>query len=168
MKYNAFFKVMMAAIFAMASVNTFAQGHGRREMHVGGNGIHMMANNNHGYNNDRHMGGAHFNNAPQHGYIHHAAPAPHHANHMAAPVPRFDRHGYLPGWEGRVRYLNGRYGYLRGNSWYWYDTYFAPDYYFAHPHTHFHAHLLSPEGRAAVGAVVGAVAVAGLVSALMH
>jgi len=90
----------------------------------------------------------------------------HHA--YAGPRPQWDRHGYLPGWEGRVRYVDGRYGYLRGNDWYWYDTYYEPDYYYAHPVAHFHAHRLSPAGRAVVGAVAGTIALASIISALAH
>lgn len=163
-KFNTFFKVAVFAMMAMVNANAFAQHRGGREMHFGNGGVHM----------DQRMDNRHYD-APRGGYAmdhhhdHYSAPMPPH--HHVAPVPprpHFDRHGYLPGWEGRVRYLNGRYGYLRGNDWYWYDTYYAPDYYYAHPLTHFHAHRLSPEGRAIVGAVAGTVAVAALIGALTH
>ena len=170
-RYN-FFKVMMVAMMAMVGANAFAQGRGPREMHFGNDGMRM-----------EHRGGDRHYDAPRHeGYRHegmrHEGPrhndyyyADHHRGHMApppAPHPHFDRHGYLPGWEGRVRYLNGRYGYLRGSDWYWYDTYYAPDYYYAHPVAHFHAHRLSPEGRAIVTAVAGAAIIGGIISAIAH
>lgn len=75
--------------------------------------------------------------------------------------------GYIPGWEGRVIYRGGRWGYLRGNDWYWYDRYFEPDYYYAHPVAHFH-HYISPVGRRVVAGVAGAVVLGSIIHALVH
>lgn len=86
---------------------------------------------------------------------------PHVSHHMP---PRVDCHGYLPGWHGRVRCVNGRWGYLRGRDWYWYDVYYEPAFYFSHPVAHFHGHL-SPAGKVAAG-VAGAAAVGALIGAL--
>lgn len=172
MKYNTLFKAAMMTMMMVANMTVAnAQNRGGREMHVGREGI-RMENRNDRHNDDFRMDGGHHDNrhmdvrhddrhmAPRHDDRHyHAAPA---------PRPHFDRHGYLPGWEGRVRFHNGRYGYLRGRDWYWYDTYFEPDYYYAHPVAHFHHHRLSPEGRAIVGAVAGTVALATIISALAH
>ncbi len=74
--------------------------------------------------------------------------------------------GYIPGWEGRVMYRGGRWGYLRGNDWYWYDRYYEPEYYFANPVSHFHGHR-SPVGHVVAG-VAGAVVLGTLISALCH
>lgn len=166
-KLNTLFKVAMVAVMAMFSVNANAQHRGGREMHFGNGGVRMEHHMDGGrYDAPRHHGGYDTRAYDHRG--HYTPEPPHHHAVAPCPPPRFDRYGYLPGWEGRVRYLNGRYGYLRGNDWYWYDTYYAPDYYYAHPVAHFHAHRLSPEGRAIVGAVAGTVAVAALIGALTH
>ena len=94
--------------------------------------------------------------------VHRPAPHRHVVSHRVPPC--VDHHGYLPGWHGRVRYVNGRWGYLRGCDWYWYDEYFEPAYYFSHPVAHFHGHL-SPAGKVVAGAV-GAAAVGALIGAL--
>lgn len=163
MTRNIFTKAMVVvAMMAMFTVNANAQYRGRHDNNFNHRGERMM---------DGPRGGHH----P--GY--HMAPPPpaHHGYHMAPPppprvvhvvTPRFDRYGYLPGWEGSVRYLNGRYGYLRGNDWYWYDTYYEPDYYYAHPVGHFHHVHLTREGKAIVTAVAGAAIIGGVVAALAH
>ena len=84
-------------------------------------------------------------------HSHHAAPRP---VHHVAPVPmhhRVDRYGYLP-----------------DSRWYWYDTYFAPDYYFAHPLGHFHAHFRGHNAAAVAGGVAAGIAVGALIGALAH
>lgn len=74
-------------------------------------------------------------------------------------------HAVPPHYQDRVRYMDdGRWGYLRGDRWYYYDTYFEPDYYYAHPVAHFHGHRLGPVGKA----VVATAAVVGLISLLAH
>lgn len=93
---------------------------------------------------------------------HRPEPPRHHRPHHAGP--RLDAYGYVPGWHGRVRYVDGRWGYLRGRDWYWYDVYYEPDYYYAHPVAHFHGHLC-PAGRVVAGAV-GAAAVGAFIGAL--
>ena len=72
---------------------------------------------------------------------------------------RFVDGGYLYGWEGRVRYHEGRWGYLRGRDWYWYDRYYEPGYYFAHPIGHFHSHRVAHRvaGTVATAVVVGSI-----------
>lgn len=81
-------------------------------------------------------------------------------------VEVYVEHGHRipPRYVDRVRYVDGRWGYLRGNRWYYYDTYFEPDYYYSHPVRHFHAYRLGPVGKA----VVATAAVVGLVHALVH
>lgn len=82
---------------------------------------------------------------------------------------RWNRHGYLNGWEGRVRrFDDGRWGYFRDGAWLYYDRFYEPTYYYAHPITLFHSHCLSPRGRRVVGAVAGTVALATLISALIR
>ncbi len=93
----------------------------------------------------------------------HMAPPPAHEVHI---------HGVAPGrghvvagpYEGRVRHMaDGRWGYLRGNRWYYYDCYYEPEYYFSHPVRHFHRHRVGKVGAAvALGAVVGSI-VTGLI-----
>lgn len=75
--------------------------------------------------------------------------------------------GYIPGYEGRVIYRGGRWGYLRGRDWYWYDRYFEPEYYYAHPVAHFHSYI-SPVGRRVVAGVAGAVVLGSIIHALVH
>jgi len=74
-------------------------------------------------------------------------------------------HVIPPHYADRVRHMDdGRWGYLRGNRWYYYDTYFEPDYYFAHPVAHFHSHRLGSVGKA----IVATAAVATLISILAN
>ncbi|GEM_PF-2759538 len=90
---------------------------------------------------------------------------------------RHDNHGYVevyggrghvipPHYADRVRHMDdGRWGYLRGDRWYYYDTYFEPDYYYSHSVRHFRHHCVAD----AVGkAAVATVAIAGLISLLVH
>lgn len=189
MTRNNFFKVMMFAMMAMVGANAFAQGRATREMHIGNGGVRMEhradgmggygydAVRHDGYRNDgyRHESyrneGHHYGGYRNEGHHHDNRYGNRHAGHMAPPAhhhPHFDSYGYLPGWEGRVCYRDGRYGYLRDNAWYWYDTYYAPDYYYAHPIAHFHAHRLSPEGRAVVTAVAGAAIIGSIISAIAY
>lgn len=82
---------------------------------------------------------------------------------------RYFRHdGFLPGYEGRVRYIDGRYGYLRAGRWYWYDTYFDPVYYYDRPLHCFRAHILNPKARKAVAGIAAGVAVGTLVANLVR
>lgn len=88
---------------------------------------------------------------------HRVTPRPHVVVHHHPVPPRLDARGYVPGWEGRVRHCDGRWGYYRDEHWYWYDSYFAPEYYYAHPITHFHSHICGPVAAGVVGgAVLGA------------
>lgn len=166
-----FYTIAMAVIAMMIGVNANAQGYaGRRGMNGRDGGAHMTEAYRGSYNNNRmpetrgnynHMPDRHdnYNHMPNnHGNAHYD----HHA-----PAPRVDRHGYVPGWEGRVMYRNGRWGYLRGTDWYWYDRYYEPAYYFGHPVAHFHAHHV-PVGAKVVGAVAGAVVLGSLIGALCH
>ena len=186
MTRNTFFKAVMMAIFTMATVGTYAQ---NREMHFS-NGCMRMENagrmekrhdapryDDHRYDAPRHHDrryDAPRYNAYRHGAYHHEArrgyydaPRPvHHVTVVHHAAPRFDRYGYLPGWEGRVRYVDGRYGYLRGRDWYWYDTYYEPAYYYAHPVGHFHHVHLTRTGRAVVTAAAGAAILGGILSVL--
>lgn len=152
MRHNNFFAAMMAmAMMMIVSNNAMAQRRG-----------HMS---------DVRMGG------PRHEMVMHHQGRPsmhveHHPDHRMVYAGgrhhRLDCHGYIPGWEGRVRYHEGRWGYLRGHDWYWYDTYYEPDYYFAHPVHHFHHHHLPHFRPAVAGAVVGAAVVGGLIASLCH
>lgn len=141
MKRNTFFKAVMMMVMMMASVNSY------------GRGLEVR----------------HYNTRPVAHHVAKAVPLRPVAHHVAvaAPVHRIDRHGYLPGWDGRVRFVDGRWGYLRGNRWMWYDTYFDPAFYFAHPVAHFAPHL-SRTGAAVAAGVATGVAVGALVSALCH
>lgn len=168
MTRNTFMKAVMVAIVAMMGMNANAQHRGDREMHFDGREMRMhdaprggMAHEHRGgyMNESRHRDMPHQNMYHDH---HHDRMVP------PPPAPRFDRYGYLPGWEGRVRYMDGRYGYLRGSDWYWYDTYYEPGYYFAHPIAHFHHHHLTRGERAVVHAVAGAAIIGGIISALAH
>ena len=157
MKRNNIFPIAVMMAMLMASVNVYGQG----RSHARGAGRSGRA--------AREMSVCH--QAPMPGrtampVMQHPAPV-HHAAPMPVP-PRVDAYGYVPGWDGRVRYLDGRWGYLRDDCWYWYDTYFAPDFYFANPLSCFHAHFHGRNAAAAVGGVAAGIAVGALINALMH
>lgn len=170
MKRTVLFSAVMVAMMSMASVNAQAQRRGhnqydapRQEMRFGDRGMEMRGGHHEGMHQEyRHEGPSRrhqshgYYEAPRHGHV-----VAHHAPHM-----HVDAYGYMPGWEGRVRYLDGRWGYYRDNCWMWYDTYYEPAYYYAHPVRHFHAHYLSPTGRRVAAGVAGAVALGTLVGAL--
>ncbi len=166
MTRNIFFSAIMFGIMSMFVTSANAQGrHGR----MGNAPRHEMRMSDHGR-----MG--HHEMAPRHDDRHYSVnlrhdvhyAAPHHVAHHADY--RWDNRGYLHGWDGRVRrFDDGRWGYFRDGAWYYYDCFYEPDYYFAHPVAHFHDHIFnSRTARRAVGAVVGAVAVAALVDALVN
>lgn len=75
---------------------------------------------------------------------------------------------YVPGYEGRVCYNGGRWGYYRDNDWYWYDRYYEPDYYYAHPVAHFHHNYIGHNVERVVAGVAGTIALGALISALAH
>ena len=132
----------------------------RREMALRGGYDRRMPMGGPGMRDDRRGHMRHHDMRPPH------HPAPHHP-HMHRPCgPRVDAYGWVPGWHGRVRYCDGRWGYLRGRDWYWYDVYYEPDYYYSQPVACFHGHL-SPAGKVVAGAV-GVAAVAAFVGALCH
>ena len=184
MKRNNFYMMIMAAMMCMASVNVNAQGRrggdfrgGRDGFNPGGHNREMVMHNNgrmemrggrqemgrsHEMARPHDMGGR-YEMARHHGM----APRPH-----VVVEHRPARHIYIggryfdPRWEGRIRYERGRWGYLRGHDWYWYDTYYEPDYYFGHPVGYFHHCHVSPE--AVVASAIGAVAIGAIISALSY
>ena len=74
--------------------------------------------------------------------------------------------GYIPGWEGRVRYDRGRWGYYRAGRWLWYDRYYAPDYYYAHPVRHFRHHVCGPVAAGVAGGIIGGAVLGTLIGAM--
>lgn len=119
------------------------------------------------YGYDRHGYGYH------HRYEGHSHHHHHHHHHHSAMRPsrwdhRFAADGYLPGYVGRVRYVDGYYGYLRGGEWYWYDTYFEPVYYYARPVRHFRKHALSPAARGAIGGAIAGAVIGGIISSVAY
>lgn len=86
-----------------------------------------------------------------------ARPMPHSGDRYARVEVYGGRGHVVDPYAGRVRHMSdGRWGYLRGNRWYYYDTYFEPEYYYSHPLRHFHRHRLGPVGKALVAtAVIG-------------
>jgi len=145
-----FFNAIVAAIMMMVSANTFAQGYHYRDSysrHNRGAYVTRSYDNHRGYR----VGNRH-------------------RRHVVVPVatraPRLDARGYVPGWEGRVRYLNGRWGYYRDANWLWYDSYFDPVYYYGHPIAHFRGHLTPAEKVAA--AAVGTAALGAVIAAICH
>lgn len=153
--------IVLAIALVVGAMNAQAQNRGRnhrengREMVMRSNGEFHMRGNNDTYRDKQHR-----NVRPQrHHDKRYGQPRPHlHQKtvHHVVHHPRVDHRGYLPGWGGRVRYHGGRWGYHRNNRWYWYDCYFAPDYYFAHPVAHFHAHISPVAAGVVGGAVLGA------------
>lgn len=172
---RTFITAVAMTIATMVTLNANAQRAGHRNDNNRGYSIEMNT-----HNNDRHAAPPTTHNmtpprtdrghatpapVPNHGHTAHAGHAPH---HVAPAAHHFDRHGYLHGWEGRVRYEHGRYGYLRGHDWYWYDTYYEPTYYFAHPVTHFGCHYASPTARAVVTAVASTAVIGTILAAIAH
>lgn len=157
MKRNNIYPIAMMIVMLMASMNINAQArrvHGDGYRHQGREMVARPHGGSHGHAPVAHMR----HHAPR--PVHHMAPRPMHH--------RVDRYGYLPGWGRRVRYMDGRWGYWRDSRWYWYDTYFAPDYYFAHPLSHFHAHFYGHNAAAVAGGVAAGIAVGALIGALAH
>ena len=168
MKRNNFYMMMiMAAMMCMASVNANAQGRRGGDHRDGRDGFNPGGHN-------REMVMHRDGRMEMRGGRYHEVARP----HVVAARPhvvverRPARHIYIggryfdPRWEGRIRYESGRWGYLRGSDWYWYDRYYEPDYYFDHPVAHFHHCHVSP--AAAVAGAIGAVAVGALISALCY
>ena len=145
-----FYAIAMMIISMMISGNANAQGRGHEmNRHHGMNREMVMDRNGRfGMREGRHE-------AYHHDMMHHPS------------TPRLDHRGYVHGWEGRVRHDNGRWGYFRDNRWYWYDRYFEPDYYYAHPIGHFHAYH-TPVAAKVVAGVAGAVVLGSIISALAH
>lgn len=157
MKRNNIYPIAVMIAMLMASMNINAQArrvHGDGYRHQGREMVARPHSGSHGHAPVAHMR----HHAPR--PVHHMAPRPMHH--------RVDRYGYLPGWGRRVRYMDGRWGYWRDSRWYWYDTYFAPDYYFAHPLSHFHAHFYGHNAAAVAGGVAAGIAVGALIGALAH
>ncbi|MCF0197843.1 MAG: hypothetical protein HUK02_00770 [Bacteroidaceae bacterium] len=150
---NNVMRAMMVVMVAMVSTAAMAQRRGHNSYMGGPRHGREMVMHNGGRMEMRHHGpGMAVGHA---GPRHHAVAIPHHDPRM---------HDYAR-WEGRVRHMpDGRWGYYRDNCWYYYNTYFAPDYYYAHPVAHFHDYRLGPVGKAAVATV----AVASLIAALAH
>ena len=165
----------MVAVMSMASVNMMAQGRGGaggpmgghdgqgREMvgRGGGMGGHDMRGGHDrggmhgGYDRGGMRGGhdrmyGHMDNGIRHGHERYV-----------------DRHGWYPGYVGRVRYIDGRWGYWRDNAWYYYDCFYDPAYYYARPLHHFRPHLFPRAGRVAAGVIGGAV-VGAVISSLVR
>lgn len=171
MTRNTIFAAIMFGIMSMFVTSANAQGR------HGGMGVprahHEMRMGDHGM-----RGGEmrHHDMGPRHDMAPHHGMGPRHEMHMGGHGHlahhadyRWDSRGYLHGWDGRVRrFDDGRWGYLRDGAWYYYDCFYEPDYYFAHPLTHFHDHIFHSRGaRRVVGAAIGAIAVAALVDALV-
>ena len=170
MKRNNYFQMMMIAMMCMVCVNVNAQGRrggDYRRGHDGFNNGHnreMVVHNNgrvemHGQGRSHEMGRPHEMSGRPHVVAGRAEHRP--ARHIYIGGRYFD-----PRWEGRIRYEGGRWGYLRGSDWYWYDTYYEPEFYFDHPVGYFHHCHISP--AAAIVGAVGAVALGALVSALSY
>lgn len=169
MKRDIFFMMIMAAMICMASVNVNAQGRrggdfrGNRDGFINGSHNREMVMHHDG-RMEMHVG--HHNMDRPHGM----AGRPHVVSGRVEHRPA--RHIYIggrsfdPRWEGRIRYERGRWGYLRGSDWYWYDRYYEPDFYFGHPVAHFHHCHVSP--AAAVAGAVGAVALGAIIAALSY
>ena len=163
MKRNIFLSAVIMIAMIMASVNANAQGRGRG---YAGSRTHREMQIRNAAPIHHHYGRVDVVHRPHHAIA--PVPVHHHAGHVVlAGGHRLDHRGFLPGWEGRVRYLDGRWGYLRDSRWYWYDTYFEPEFYFAHRPHYFRAHYVPVDGRVVAG-VAGAVAVGTLIAALCH
>ena len=130
---------------------------GGRGSEMGGRGYTEMRGGRHDQMRGMsHRGGHDFGRRPHHEMHHpiHHRPVVHHMPH------------HIPArWAHCVRYMpDGRWGYCRDGYWYYYDCYYEPEFYFAHPVAHFHSNCL---GTVAAAAVTTA-AVAGLISTLMR
>lgn len=169
MKTNTFFAVMMACMMAMVSNNAQAQ----REV-MSGRGYHIEMNNqrggydsgrrdmdrrdmdhrdmNRGYDNGRRDMG-YRDMGRREGYMMHGH--------------RWSHDGWLDGYHGRVRHFaDGRWGYYRNGAWMYYDCFYEPAYYYAHPVAVFDGHLLTPRGRRVARAAVGTAIAVGVLAAI--
>lgn len=184
MTRNYFYTIAMMAIMMVAGNNAYAQNRGGYDDEVYGNGDmqyeggRSQSDYRDGYdngsyrgsyesdrrqevrdrdsrNNDRYYDNSRYSNRGGYSYRGSASYYP--------SGYRFTDGGYLYGWEGRVRYHQGRWGYLRGRDWYWYDRYYEPGYYYAHPIGHFHSHRVA---HRVIGTVATAVVVGSLIGAL--
>ena len=175
MKRNFYFQMIMIAMMCMASVSANAQGrrggehHGDRGSFNGGHNREMVMH--HDGRMEMH-GSARPHDMGRHNDIGRPHDMGHHREMAGRGVHRPGRHFYVggryfdPRWEGRIRYERGRWGYLRGHDWYWYDRYYEPAFYFGHPVGYFHHCHVSPE--AVVAGAVGAVVVGALINALSY
>ena len=168
MKRNNFYMMIMAAMMCMASVNVNAQSRRGGEFRGGQGGFNGGGRNremvmHHDGRMEVRGSGRHEMGRPQVVVAHrpHVVVEHHPAHHIYIGGRYFD-----PRWEGRIRYEGGRWGYLRGNDWYWYDRYYEPDYYYGRPVAHFHHCHVSP--AAAVVGTVGAVALGAIIAALSY
>lgn len=185
MKATFLLSALLGAALSMTSMPASAQ----REFHMRDDGsLEMRGHDNRRndrYDNRRHDDRDHrHNNGRGNAYGHDKrcddrryrdpyAYTPRHHHYRPAVRPgrwdhRFAPDGYLPGYVGRVRYVDGRYGYLRGSNWYWYDTYFEPTYYYSRPVRHFRRHALSPAARGAIGGAIAGAVIGGIVSAVAY
>ncbi len=73
--------------------------------------------------------------------------------------PRVARGCYVPGWEGRVRYMHdGRWAYYVDGCWRYYDCYYNPYDFFCEPvPAHVHHTPVVHAGHASAGEVVAGV-----------
>lgn len=162
MKTMQTMRAMMLVALMAAGMNTMAQGRGGAGHEMGahrGAGREMVVSGRGGF--EMRGGRQQAHNRP---VAQHRAPVAHRRPEVHHPAPAV--HHNAPGrWADCVRHMpDGRWGYCRDNRWYYYDCYYEPDYYFAHPVHHFHDHCL---GTVAAAAVTTA-AVATLISALVH
>ena len=106
------------------------------------------------------------NNRPSH-VAHVQKPALKHNSHFVprggrlvkCTPPRVNRGCYVPGWEGRVRYMNdGRWSYYVDGCWRYYDCYYNPYEFFCEPvPPHVHHSPMVYTGQASAGDVAAGV-----------
>lgn len=165
MRTNTFFAVMMACMMAMVSNSAQAQRDDQS-----GRGYHIEMNNAQrgGYDNGRRdMGRSEMNRGYDNGRRDMGYRDMGRREGYMMHGHRWSHDGWLDGYHGRVRHFaDGRWGYYRNGAWMYYDCFYEPAYYYAHPVATFHGHLLSPEGRRIARAAVGTAVAVGVIAAL--
>lgn len=155
MKSNMFLTTVMIMSMLLTSVNVNAQRRGERREHERteyrgerrDKDSHMRQDfdrkgprhkgdkyRRHDDRDFRHHAPGHDHFVPAPPHAHRPQVRPHGCKMVRCTPPRVRRGCYVPGWEGRVRYLHdGRWAYCVGGVWTYYDCYYNPYDFFCEP-----------------------------------
>lgn len=157
--------MVMAMSMSVSYADAQSQGRGRGRERVEHRDSRKSKNNgairNHSTRRTRHESIAH---APKPKGRHDNHYVPRGARMVKCAPPRIKRGTYVPGWEGRVRYMHdGRWAYYVNGCWRYYDCYYNPYDFFCEPvpprlhHYAVVAHNHASAGEVAAGVVAGTI-----------